>query len=50
MDWEQREIMSKCTEGWKSMAYDWWGEGEAGKMGELIGKHLAFQLGPGFIL
>ena len=20
------ETMSKCTEGWKSMAYDWWGE------------------------
>lgn len=25
-------------------------KGEAGKMGELIGKHLAFQLGFGFIL
>ena len=25
-------------------------KGEAGKTGELTGKHLAFQLGPGFIL
>lgn len=47
VDWEQREGYEQTHRAWPIADGE---KGEAGKTGELTGKHLAFKHGPGFIL